>query len=157
MAIPETAEDFLAEYHRLVDEAISTVGQNRGCLDVERCVSCVDCVFCTDCERCTRARYSVGCLQSFDITHCSHCAYCYASTFCEHSQHCSQSNYLIHCTDCVSCDYCFGCVGLRKVDFHILNRPYPRKQYFAAIKALKESVLATAHMIAVNPAPMHSQ
>jgi hypothetical protein len=31
---------------------------------------------------------------------------------------------------CVGCAYCFGCVGLSRRDFHILNEPYDRATYF---------------------------
>ncbi len=33
-------------------------------------------------------------------------------------------------TACVGCAYCFGCVGLSRRDFHILNEPYDRAAYF---------------------------
>jgi hypothetical protein len=29
-----------------------------------------------------------------------------------------------------NCVYCFGCVGLSGREFHILNKPYSRKDYF---------------------------
>jgi hypothetical protein len=32
--------------------------------------------------------------------------------------------------DCSGCTYCFGCVGLSRKDFHILNQPYDRSTYF---------------------------
>ena len=38
--------------------------------------------------------------------------------------------------DCSSCTYCFGCVGLVRKEFHILNEPYDRKTYFKLVKAL---------------------
>jgi len=37
---------------------------------------------------------------------------------------------------CVGCTYCFGCVGLHRKDFHILNRAYDRATYFAEIAKL---------------------
>jgi hypothetical protein len=37
---------------------------------------------------------------------------------------------------CADCTYCFGCVGLVKKEFHILNVPYPRTQYFEIVKRL---------------------
>ncbi len=31
---------------------------------------------------------------------------------------------------CNGCSYCFGCVGLSRRDFHILNEAYDRATYF---------------------------
>jgi len=31
---------------------------------------------------------------------------------------------------CSGCTYCFGCVGLSRRDFYILNEPYDRAAYF---------------------------
>ena len=53
---------------------------------------------------------------------CSHCVA---------SERCAQSSYLVRSVDCTGCTYCFGCVGLVRKDFHILNKPYDRSAYFA--------------------------
>ena len=49
---------------------------------------------------------------------------------------CAQSSYLVKSVDCTGCTYCFGCVGLNKKDFHILNKPYDRSTYFAITSRL---------------------
>jgi hypothetical protein len=51
-----------------------------------------------------------------------------------------QSSYLVKCFDCTSCTYLFGCVGLVGKDFHVLNRPYPRGEYFALTNRLKKAL-----------------
>jgi hypothetical protein len=38
------------------------------------------------------------------------------------------------------CNYCFGCVGLTRADFHILNEPYDRSEYFKIVKALTRAL-----------------
>ena len=143
MMLPDTAPEFLAEYQRLLREH-AAADANLRCYQIENCIACVDCVFCTGCERCVRTRYCTGCHDSFDLTQCSECVCCYQSTFCDGCQHCAHSNFLVSCTDCIGCDYCFGCVGLENKDFHILNRPYPRKRYFALLKQLKEQIITAA-------------
>ena len=40
------------------------------------------------------------------------------------------SAYLVLSRNLSDCNYCFGCVGLSKKDFHILNVAFPRKEYF---------------------------
>ena len=38
--------------------------------------------------------------------------------------------------DCVGCSNCFGCVGLRKKNYHIWNQPHSREEYFKKLEAL---------------------
>lgn len=40
------------------------------------------------------------------------------------------SAYLVRSVDCTGCTYGFGCVGLSRKDFCILNVPYDRATYF---------------------------
>ncbi|MEK7187346.1 MAG: hypothetical protein AAB691_00690 [Patescibacteria group bacterium] len=40
--------------------------------------------------------------------------------------HCRYSEYLDLCWDC---EYCFGCVGIRKKRYTILNKQYPKEEY----------------------------
>jgi hypothetical protein len=41
---------------------------------------------------------------------------------------------------CSECSYCFGCVGLAKKDFHVLNVKYTRSEYFRIVRALEEEL-----------------
>lgn len=138
-----TGPDFRAAYDALLAEH-QRLEPNAGCIQTSDCVACGDCVFCTGCERCYAARYSVGCSDSFDITHCTACTRCYACSFCKYSEHCAFSSYLVRCVACMRCDYCFGCVGLEKKHFHILNRKYSRKDYFAIVKELERTLAVVA-------------
>ena len=52
---------------------------------------------------------------------------------CERS---ARSSYLVRSIECSDCTYCFGCVGLSKKDFHLLNQPYDRRTYFALTQKL---------------------
>ena len=38
------------------------------------------------------------------------------------------------------CTYCFGCVGLTKKDFYILNVGFSRQEYFELTKRLKKEL-----------------
>jgi hypothetical protein len=46
------------------------------------------------------------------------------------SERCVGSAYLVRSVGCNGCTYCFGCVGLSKRDFHVLNERYDRAAYF---------------------------
>jgi hypothetical protein len=132
-----TKEEFLTEYRRLVENYIER-GANVGCVECVGCTSCTDCVFCRDCVRCYRSRYSVGCSDSQLLTHCENSRNCRSLAYCQECDHCGDSNYLVSCRSCFECDYCFGCVGLAKVDFHILNKKYSRADYFREVARLRQ-------------------
>jgi hypothetical protein len=50
------------------------------------------------------------------------------------------SAYLVKCVGLSGCTYCFGCVGLSKKDFHILNEPYDRTAWFAKVAELRRAM-----------------
>jgi hypothetical protein len=62
---------------------------------------------------------------------CQHCVDC---------ENCSTSSYAVRSFGLAGCTYCFGCVGLSNKDFHILNEPYPRKEYFAIVGRLTKEL-----------------
>ena len=68
-----------------------------------------------DCQGCLRCMFCSGCTNCY---RCTHCMKCEATTGSSH------------------CLRCTGCVGLAKKEFHILNQPYSRTEYFALIKTL---------------------
>ena len=58
---------------------------------------------------------------------CQHCIDC---------ESCQGSSYLVRSISLSRSSYCFGCVGLTNKDFHILNQPHSRQDYFAITKRL---------------------
>jgi hypothetical protein len=40
------------------------------------------------------------------------------------------------CLNCTNCTYCFGCINLDGEDFHILNQPFTREEYFKRLEEL---------------------
>ena len=127
---------FLTEYRRLAEE-YRDKGLNVGCVECAGCTGCTDCVFCKECVRCYRSRYSVACVESELLTHCERCRDSRSLAYCQDCDHCGESNYLVSCSYCYECDYCFGCVGLAKQDFHILNKKYSRSEYFKQVAKLR--------------------
>lgn len=102
--------------------------------------NCSFCLFSSKLVNCYRSTHSTACQECTYITHCHSCQYCHHSSNCVSSDHCSHSAYLVLCSWCSECTYCFGCVGLHKKDFHILNVRYPRDQYFAITKRLRREL-----------------
>jgi hypothetical protein len=103
---------------------------NQGCVGCERCVRSADSMFCVDCKSVTRCQYCTRCEECVDCSHMTGSSHCLSSTHCIACQRCTASAYLVRSVGCVGCTYCFGCVGLHKKDFHILNEPYDRATYF---------------------------
>jgi hypothetical protein len=85
------------------------------------------CHYCVDAERLIQCTH---CRSSVDLFGCNHCEGC---------ERCVQSSYLVRSYDMNGCQYCFGCVGLVGKEFHVLNQPYSRSDYFALVGALKKA------------------
>jgi hypothetical protein len=130
-----TRRQFEAELQRLRRE-FGDSAENPGSFRCEGCRNCANCMFCQDCEGCYRCTHCSGCQDSSHLTHCADCQNCHGSSYCRRSSNCVGSSYLTLCHACSDCTYCFGCVGLSKKDFHILNVAYTRNEYFRFVKAL---------------------
>jgi len=64
----------------------------------------------------------------------SNCAYCIQS------EGCGDSAYLVLSRNLTECNYCFGCVGLNRKDFHILNQSFSKKAYFKLTAQLRKEL-----------------
>ena len=113
-------------------------GDNPLGFQLRDCKSCSACMFCTSCTDCYHCTHCEKCVQCTNCTHCKECESCHMSAYCTKSARCVSSKYLEHCENCADCTYCFGCVGLSKKDFHILNQPYDKKTYFEMVPKLRK-------------------
>ena len=77
---------------------------------------------------------------SNNSTHCVGSKSLHACAYCVQSENCTNSAYLTLSRNLSDCTYCFGCVGLTKKDFYILNTPFGRQEYFALTKRLKKEL-----------------
>jgi hypothetical protein len=127
--------EFDAELRRLVD-AHQRAQDNVGCVECASCEGCRDCTFCKNGKRLTRCHYCVDCERCSASTHCRQSRDLLSCNHCDRCERCSQSSYLVQCFDCTGCTYCFGCVGLVGKEFHVLNQPMTRSEYFATIAKL---------------------
>jgi hypothetical protein len=97
-------------------------------------------MFCKGCEECYRCTHSSGCRTSSHLTHCVECSGCHDCAYCLRSENCTRSSYLVLSRSCSECTYCFGCVGLAKKDFHVLNVPHGRTEYFRVVDGLRREL-----------------
>lgn len=105
--------------------------ENIGCVACVQCERCVGSTFCSDSKGLVRCHYCTSSARLTDCTHCRSSSDLLACNHCIASERCARSSYVVKSFDCEGCTYCFGCVGLSKKDFHILNRPYDKATYFA--------------------------
>ena len=122
--------EFDAELRRLLQDH-ETRTANERCVECVGCERCVDCTFCRGSKALARCHYCVDSQRCSDSTHCRASRDLIACSHCVASERCAQSSYLMRSVDCAGCTYCFGCVGLFRKDFHVLNKPYDRSAYFA--------------------------
>jgi len=53
---------------------------------------------------------------------------------------CVNCRYSAYSMVCLDCEYCFGCVGLRKKKFCILNKQYSEEEYKKLVEKIKEDM-----------------
>lgn len=128
--------EFLAALEELRDDH-EAAGENPQSFNLKDCRNCAACMFSNGCEDCYRCTYCNDCASCSNSTHCSDCTGCHSSAYCTSCANCIGSKYLEYCESCADCNYCFGCVGLSKKDFHILNEPYDRNTYFKIVEKLR--------------------
>jgi len=119
-----------------LEKAFDTDPINVNSHNVDDCTRCTNSVFCKSCDRCYKCSYCTECESSTNLTHCVGCSSCHHVANSVQCVSCTSSAFLVMCRDMSECNYCFGCVGLSRKDFHILNEPYDRSTYFKIIKEL---------------------
>jgi len=133
---PKDFQKKLAE----LEHAFATDPVNNNSHNVKGCTRCTNCVFCEDSDRCYRCSYCRDCIDSTNLTHCRECTACHHLANSVQCNACTSSAYLIMSRDCTECNYCFGCVGLSRKDFHILNEKFSRSDYFRIVGQLTKTL-----------------
>ena len=131
--------EFLEQYQRLAKLYTADPG-NPGSYACEGCERCANCMFCKDCDSCYQCTHCTRCELCNNCSHCTDCKQCHNCAYCVQSENCTGSAYLVLCRNMSDSNYCFGSVGLSKKDFHILNVPFPRTEYFKQVKRLREEL-----------------
>ncbi len=131
--------EFLSEFGRL-ERQFQEERPSFNCIGSTGVRASAACMFSQNLENCYRCTHCSNCSHCSNLSHSHSCVSCHASAYLIDSQHCTGSAYLIRCISCSDCTYCVGCVGLVNKDFHILNQPYSRKDYFAIVDKLKKEL-----------------
>lgn len=135
-----TPSEFEKRLRKLKEGGGALERENPGSYACDDCQSCADCTFCTRSRNLRNCHYSNDCQRCSESSHCDRCVDCHALSHGIECTRCTGGAYLVLCTDCHGCTYCFGCVGLARKDFHILNEPYERTEYFRVTKRLEQEL-----------------
>lgn len=87
---------------------------------------------CFDSSFCSGLFDSNNCFYSTNTTRSSNVKYCY---------HCTTSQNVEYCIDCYNCENCFGCVGLNRKKFHIMNQEYSEAEYWQKLDEIKSAMM----------------
>jgi len=99
----------------------------------ERCNHCYWMQLSRDCLDCAFVNNSELCYETFVAYNC------YKLFFSKECRDCTDSYFL---QDCVGCSECYGCVGLRKKQYHIFNKPYSKEEYLKFLEEKKRQIKA---------------
>jgi hypothetical protein len=124
-----TGAEFEAALRTLLARTGGT-GDNVSCLHCDGCERCTESTFCALSKGLTRCHYCAACVDCTDCAHCTRSTSCLACQHCVETERSIGSAYLVRSVGCNGCTYCFGCVGLSRRDFHVLNEPCDRATYF---------------------------
>ena len=95
---------------------------------------CHNCYIINDSEDCYNVMRGMKSKSSIDISgcwfselmgNCSSCVGGYAEKYCAWSS----SRYSEYLDICLECEYCFGCVGIKKKKYCILNKQYSKESF----------------------------
>ncbi|MEI8129941.1 MAG: hypothetical protein WCG55_00345 [bacterium] len=92
---------------------------------------------CINCLRGREAKDSIDLLGTWKVELCGNDSCCTGGYELRYSSW-SEGRYSEYLDECIEVENCFGCVGLRKKNYCILNRQYTKEEY----EALKEKIIA---------------
>lgn len=130
---------FQEDLARLTQGFSSDAG-NPGSYACENCTRCASSMFCKGCDSCYQCNYCIDCELCNNCTHCVGSKQLHGCAYSVQSENCTNSAYVVLSRNLSDCTYCFGCVGLTKKDFYILNVPFDRKEYFEVTKKLRREL-----------------
>lgn len=107
------------------------------------CIQCFDAFYCEDCLYAIEVNSDKNCC---DISVCFGTEESYSCVQCPRGYNCK---FLVHSDDCSDCEFCayskslkncFGCTYLMQKEYHILNKPYSKEEYFEKVEEIKKEL-----------------
>lgn len=145
------ADDFFAHHpHKNLQQEHNTNSLGDYLYNSKNAYYCFDCKDLEDCRYCARVAMTVK--TTMDMTAWGDNAeMIYETAACGNNAYnlkfcttCTTNNSdLEYCDQCVCCKYCFGCVGLNKKSYCILNKQYTKEEYFKNKEKLVKHMMGT--------------
>ncbi len=101
-------------------------------LNVKNCRDCFtvsDSEDCANCLRCIGLKSDIDICGGFYMELSGNCNACVGGSYCLKYSNKSSSRYSEYLDLCIECEYCFGCVGLKKKKYCILNKQYSKESF----------------------------
>lgn len=82
----------------------------------------------------------------YDCDHVGESENCYQLMSAYQCYNVDFSWWMVNCRDCEfgfcnnGCSHCFGCVNVRRKEYHILNQPYPKEEYVKKVLEIKNDL-----------------
>jgi hypothetical protein len=108
------------------------------------CKNCHNCNTISDSEDCYNTIRASKLKSAIDASGCwfsemlGNCNSCVIGAYALKYSNWSSSRYSEYLDICIECEYCFGCVGLRKKKYCILNKQYTKEEY----EILKDKIIS---------------
>lgn len=145
---PEELKKLFREIKNVRPHVFMHERHNMGACSGDYTYESESCQMCFDVEKCKESAYLfnvIKCENSFDVCFAGeapvkNCYEIMSGMGIENCMFCNCCWYgknLEYCEICFECEYCFGCIGLKKRKFFILNIPYSPEEYFEKVKTIK--------------------
>jgi len=150
-----SSESWKSAYGRFLDvckNAVHRSAHNTHCenvsgdhiFDSKNCFECFDGDHAEDCthsislnnSKDIHSCYSAGWTQCEKLWNCAVSRGCSDMAFCRYMWFCNDMRY---CDSCQSSKHCFGCIGLRRKEYCILNKQYSKEEYESMKKKIIEA------------------
>ena len=147
----KVAEDLKKEFANILkNEAVHRENQNLRCTssignymtDCDKCVNVFAWEFSQNCRNCLRGLKSKDCIDmgfSWNLELSGNNGVVDGGYALKHSA-CSIGKYSEYIDMCKDVEYCFGCVGLKKKKYCILNKQYTKEEYEKLKKQIIEDM-----------------
>ncbi len=144
--------DFILVYPRRYAQIYKTVNSTGDYLTNSK--NSHHCFFANNTENSKYIRHGGNNVDSYDLITTGEQSECYEGIVLDHSNHnffgmfsvkSQDIEYTMHCP---SSKKLFGCVGIKKGEYSVLNKKYSKDEYFALIEKIKEHMIKMPY---INP------
>jgi len=109
----------------------------------------VHCFYATKCEDCVNVYNCYNMKTTYDGFSldrgelCTECDTSFETYNCAYTTYVATATYSQYCDQCFYADYCFGCIGLKRQKYMILNKKYTKEEYEKMLVKIKEHMKRT--------------